>query len=86
MHGDGDIPFVVLLKLKRDGDAVCKVKCWRVMGKVAVVAEKPDVLDHKEFGAAFLGLGDLAVLTQSHCEEESPDRQLAHCFIEGGIT
>jgi hypothetical protein len=33
------------------------------MGKVAVVAEKPDVLDHKEFGLAFLGLGDLAVLT-----------------------
>jgi hypothetical protein len=51
-----------------------------------VVAEKLDVLDHKEFGAVFLGLGDLAVLTRSHCKEESPNRQLAHCFIEGGIS
>ena len=86
MHGDGDVPFVVLLKLKRDGDAVGKVKCWGVMGKFAAVAEKPDVPDHKKFGAAFLGPGDLAVLTRSHCKEERPDSQLAHCFIEGGIT
>jgi hypothetical protein len=63
VHGDGDILFIILLKLKSDGDAVCKVKCQGVMGKFAAIAEKPGVPDHKEFGAAFLGPGDLTVLT-----------------------
>lgn len=57
------VPFIVLLKLECDGDAVSQVECWGVMGKFVAVVEELDVPDHKKLSVAFFELGDLAVLT-----------------------
>jgi hypothetical protein len=75
--GDGVVLLVFFLHLEGDGNAVRKFKVRVIVFNQFPVLEKSEVAEAKDVGPSLLCLGDLEVLTRSHCKENCDGGELS---------